>query len=83
MQKTRTLWMLAVITVVGMSLSACGQAGGVGPASADRQGNQPAAIQGQGDADDANGEDGDVRNDGGADEADDRGRRVRRQQPGR
>ena len=43
MQKTRMLWMLAVITVVGMSLSACGQAG-VGPASADQQGDQPAAA---------------------------------------
>jgi predicted small lipoprotein YifL len=45
MQKTTTLWMLAVVTVVGMSLSACGQAGGVGPANDGQQGNQPAAAQ--------------------------------------
>ena len=74
MQKTRMLWMLAVITVVGMTLSACGQAG-VGPASADQQGsqqgNQPAAAEGQDAADDANGQDGDVRNDDSY-EADDR-----------
>ena len=62
MQKTKTLWMLAVITVVGMTLSACGQAG-VGSASADQQGNQPAAAEGQDAADDANGQDGDDRND--------------------
>ena len=70
MHKTRMLWMLAVITVVGMTLSACSQAG-VGPASADQQGNQPAVAEGQDAADDANGEDGDDRNDD-SDEADDR-----------